>query len=64
MKTNDWRKEDLIKLKNSLSEWEKNEGNMQNSYPYGLPQYLEESNYLYGSLCDLIAEMYNQLKNH
>ena len=52
----DWRKEDLKSLKNCLKEWDKNEGDMQDSYPNGLTQFLEESNYNYGSLCDFIAQ--------
>lgn len=54
-----WREEDLKKLRACLEEWDKNEEGMQDSYPRGLSQYLEESNYIYGSLCDLIAELHN-----
>lgn len=56
----DWRKEDLENVKQAIKDWHKNEGGMQRSYPNGLAQYLEESNYIYGSLCDFISELYSK----
>ena len=52
-----WRKQHLKELKEAIKEWSENPDNMQDSYPNGLSQFLEESNYIYGSLCDYIAEI-------
>jgi hypothetical protein len=56
MTKKEWRKQHLKELKIAIQEWKDNQDNMQDSYPYSLAQFLEESNYIYGSLCDYIAE--------
>lgn len=57
MNKQEWRKKHLNELKEAIKEWRENRDNMQDSYPRGLSQFIEESNYIYGSLCDYIAEL-------